>query len=116
MPDETVIPPDRPLVAVDCEPADLAEMGPVHTGGIPSSLLGTIAQPRALCDLTREKVIAAERFLLLCGRLTVPSASASDTMTSVAGRSPHEPKGDVTHDSLTGFHPALLFSNCSGLW
>lgn len=73
MQDEIVIPPDRLLDAVDSVLVGLAEMGPAHAGAMPLSLLGTADQPKAFCDLTRDEVIAAERFLLRCGLLTAPA-------------------------------------------
>jgi hypothetical protein len=80
MQDEIVIPPDRLLDAVDAVLVGLAEMGPVHTGTMPSSLLGTADQPRAFCDLTKDEVVAAERFLLRCGLLTAPPVQPPRTL------------------------------------
>lgn len=80
MNDEIVIPPDRLLDAVDSVLAGLAELGTLHAGKLPSLILGTVDQPRAFCDLTRDEVIAAERFLLRCGLLTDPDASPSSSL------------------------------------
>lgn len=80
MSDEITIPPDRLLDVVDSVLVGLAEMGPVHTGAMPSSLLGTADQPRAFCDLTKDEVVAAERFLLRCGLLTAPPVPPPRTL------------------------------------
>ena len=77
MQDEIIIPPDRLLDVVDSVLEGLAEMGSMHTVRMPSSLLGTPEQPRAFCDLTRDEVVAAERFLLRCGILNAPAAPPS---------------------------------------
>ena len=69
---EILIPPDRLLDAVDSVLVGLAEMGTLQAGRMPSSILGTADQPEAFCDLTRDEVIAAERFLLRCGFLIAP--------------------------------------------
>lgn len=81
MADEITIPPDRLLGAVDSVLVGLAEMGPAHAGAMPSSLLGTADQPRAFCDLTKDEVVAAERFLVRCGLLTAPGVPPSQTLS-----------------------------------
>ncbi len=80
MKDDIVIPHDRLLDAVDSVLAGLAEMGQGHAGMMPSSVLGTADQPRAFCNLTRDEVIAAERFLFRCGMLSDPRVPPSQTV------------------------------------
>lgn len=73
MQDDISIPPDRLLDAVDSVLIGMAEIGAEYIGRLPSSLLGTAVQPKAFCGLTRDEVIAAERFLIRCGFLTAPA-------------------------------------------
>ena len=77
MQDDIALPSDRLMEAVDCVLVGLAEMDAAHAGKLPSSLLGSVDQPRAFCDLTSDEVIAAERFLLRCGFLTAPDIRPS---------------------------------------
>lgn len=81
MSDEITIPPNRLLDVVDSVLVGLAELGPVHTRAMPSSLLGTVDQPKAFCDLTKDEVIAAERFLVRCGLLTAPGVPPSQMLS-----------------------------------
>jgi hypothetical protein len=71
MNDEVVLPPERLMDAVDALLEGIAEIGPVHAGRLPSSIIGTLEQPLSFCEFTRDEIIAAEHFLLRCGLLTV---------------------------------------------
>lgn len=77
MQDEITIPPDRLMDAVDAVLVGLTEMGRIDGGTMPSLVLGSADQPEAFCDLTRDEVIAAERFLLRCGVLRDPGVPPS---------------------------------------
>jgi hypothetical protein len=66
---DIAIPYWRLVDAAEAVLSGLEELGHEGEPRLPSSLVGTVEEPRAFCDFTWHEIIAAERFLIRCGLL-----------------------------------------------
>jgi hypothetical protein len=69
---DIAIPYWRLIEAAEAVLSGSRELGPEEAIRLPSSLVGTVEEPRALGDFSWHEIVAAERFLIRCGLLLEP--------------------------------------------